>query len=271
MSVQAAGDRDTGVALRWAASLVLMAALHAGVTWALLRLPQPTTPLPLAPEAVMVDLTPEPVPEPAPMPAPEPAPMPSPAPEPVPEPVAAEPVPAPAPEPAPPPEPAAPEPDAVLPEPPPPPPRPPPLRPPPPRPVARPPIARAAPQNTLPTPTPTPPSQAPVQPTTAPPPAAAPSNAVPSWRSDLLGRLQRAKRYPNTARERGEQGVATVVFTMDRGGRVLAVSIARSSNSPLLDEEATAMIRRAEPLPPVPAEVGGNTVTLTIPVSFSLR
>ena len=94
---------------------------------------------------------------------------------------------------------------------------------------------------------------------------------MPSWRSDLLGRLQRAKRYPEAARERGEQGVATVTFTMDRGGRVLAVSIVRSSNSPLLDEGAAAMIRRAEPLPPVPAEVAGTTVTLTIPVSFSLR
>lgn len=102
-------------------------------------------------------------------------------------------------------------------------------------------------------------------------PAAPQSNAVPSWRSELVGRLQRAKRYPEAARSRGEQGVATATFTVDRGGRVLSASLVRSSSSRLLDEEALALIRRAEPLPPMPAEMPGDAATLTIPVSFSLR
>lgn len=58
---------------------------------------------------------------------------------------------------------------------------------------------------------------------------------------------------------------------MDRNGRILSAGIARSSGSVLLDEEALAMIRRAEPLPPLPAEVAGTTLTLTVPVTFSLR
>lgn len=151
----------------------------------------------------------------------------------------------------------------MLPEPPPlPQPVPPPL-PAPPRRVARSPVARPAPQESpAPEPSPAPP---------AAPAAAEPSNAVPSWRSELINRLQRAKRYPETARGRGEQGVATVTFAMDRSGRVLSAGVVRSSGSPSLDEEAVALIRRAEPLPPVPAEVAGNAVTLTIPVAFSLR
>lgn len=32
-----------------------------------------------------------------------------------------------------------------------------------------------------------------------------------------------------------------------------------------------ALIRRAEPLPPVPAEMPGATVTLTVPVTFALH
>lgn len=86
-----------------------------------------------------------------------------------------------------------------------------------------------------------------------------------------MGRLQRAKRYPDTARARGEQGVAYATFTMDRRGRVLSASIVRSSNSRMLDEEAVALIRRAEPLPPMPADLAGDTITLTVPVTFSLR
>lgn len=86
-----------------------------------------------------------------------------------------------------------------------------------------------------------------------------------------MGRLQRFKRYPDTARSRGEQGVAYATFTMDRSGNVLSASIVRSSNSRLLDEEAVALIRRAAPLPPVPAAMTGSTVTLTVPVTFSLR
>lgn len=108
-----------------------------------------------------------------------------------------------------------------------------------------------------------------------PEPSAAPAaplpNAAPNWRGELMDRLQRAKRYPETARGRGEQGVAYATFTMDRSGRVLSAGIVRSSNSRLLDEEAVALIRRAEPLPPVPAAVAGSTVTLTVPVTFSLH
>ncbi len=58
---------------------------------------------------------------------------------------------------------------------------------------------------------------------------------------------------------------------MDRAGRVLAVTLVRSSGSSLLDEEAAALVRRAEPLPRLPDEVAGATLTLTVPISFALR
>jgi protein TonB len=111
----------------------------------------------------------------------------------------------------------------------------------------------------------------PAAPTAAPAPAAPPSNAVPNWRGELIGRLQRAKRYPDAARERNEHGVATVTFTMDRQGHVLSVTLTRSSGSQALDDAAIAMIHRAEPLPALPPEIHGDTLTLTAPVSFVLQ
>jgi protein TonB len=80
--------------------------------------------------------------------------------------------------------------------------------------------------------------------------------------------LQRAKHYPDVARAREEQGTATVRFTIDRSGHVLSASLVRGSGSQSLDEEAVALVRRADPLPPVPAELAGSTLTLTVPVVF---
>jgi protein TonB len=62
-----------------------------------------------------------------------------------------------------------------------------------------------------------------------------------------------------------------VTFTIDREGHVLSAKLARSAGSEALDDEAVAMIRRAEPLPAVPPEIPGQSVTLTVPVSFSFR
>ncbi len=94
---------------------------------------------------------------------------------------------------------------------------------------------------------------------------------MPAWQGRLAGLLQRAKRYPESAREAGQEGAAAVTFTMDRAGRVLSVRLARSSGSQALDEEAVALVRRAEPLPAPPPELPGQTVTLTVPIRFSLR
>ncbi len=132
------------------------------------------------------------------------------------------------------------------------------------------------------------PSQEAVPPQAHPAPAAAPSseaiapaapaspapsdpNAVPAWQGRLLGQLQRAERYPDAARQAGQDGVALVGFTMDRAGQVLAVRLVRSSGSPALDGEAVAVVRRAGPLPAPPPEMPGQTLTLTVPIRFTLQ
>lgn len=94
---------------------------------------------------------------------------------------------------------------------------------------------------------------------------------MPAWQGRLVAQLQRAKRYPDAARAAGEEGVAAITFTMDRTGRVLTVKVARSSGSAALDEEAMALVRRAEPLAAPPPEFAGATITLTVPIRFSIR
>lgn len=97
------------------------------------------------------------------------------------------------------------------------------------------------------------------------------SSRVSAWQGALQTALQRAKRYPEQARARQETGVAHLAFTMDRDGRVLSARIARTSGWEALDAETLALVRRAEPLPPPPTEMPGAIITLTVPVSFTLR
>jgi TonB family protein len=85
----------------------------------------------------------------------------------------------------------------------------------------------------------------------APQPAApaAGSNArtvaqIASWQRLLVNHLQRFKRYPPQAK--GEQGVTSLAFRLDRRGRLLSSRIIRSSGSPILDRETLALIKRAE-------------------------
>jgi protein TonB len=106
----------------------------------------------------------------------------------------------------------------------------------------------------------------------APSPGSAASRAaIANWRDLVVARLQQNKRYPATAEARREQGVATLSFSVDRNGRVLARSIARSSGSAALDQEVLAMVQRAQPLPAFPAAMTQNAVNLVVPIRFSLR
>lgn len=98
-----------------------------------------------------------------------------------------------------------------------------------------------------------------------------PSNALPTWKIKVAALLERNKRYPSTAQSRREQGVVQLFFSLDRQGQVLATRVATSSGSPALDEEAMALVRRAQPFPPPPPELSGAHVDLTVPVRFNLR
>ncbi|MGQ0619098.1 MAG: energy transducer TonB family protein [Panacagrimonas sp.] len=60
-------------------------------------------------------------------------------------------------------------------------------------------------------------------------------------------------------------GQAEVQFTVSAQGRVLALSLLRSSGSPDLDTEALDLIRRAQPLPRPPE---GHSLELAVPIEI---
>jgi len=101
--------------------------------------------------------------------------------------------------------------------------------------------------------------------------AAAAARAKAAWERSLVSHLNRFKRYPDAARARRNEGDVAVQFTIDRAGGVIASRIIRSSGSPALDEEALAVLQRANPLPAPPGHVNGSTFDLTLPIQFRIR
>jgi protein TonB len=96
-------------------------------------------------------------------------------------------------------------------------------------------------------------------------------NVIPTWKTQIVALLERNKRYPEGAQARREHGVAQVFFSLDRNGRVIASRVLRSSGASALDEEALALLRRAQPFPAPPRELPGEHVDLTVPIRFNLK
>jgi protein TonB len=98
-----------------------------------------------------------------------------------------------------------------------------------------------------------------------------PSNALPTWKIQVVGLLERNKRYPAAAQERRQQGVVQLFFSLDRRGHVVASRVVKSSGSAVLDQEAVALLQRAQPFPPPPPQLPGARVDLTVPIRFNLK
>ena len=124
-------------------------------------------------------------------------------------------------------------------------------------------VQASAQQDPQPQPQETPPSA------TAPSPSASVSSAIASWQQSLVARLAKVQRYP--AQARGVQGVVSLAFTIDRHGALVSSRIVESSGSAVLDAEALALIKRAVPLPPPPADLADGDLSFVVPIRFATR
>jgi periplasmic protein TonB len=84
----------------------------------------------------------------------------------------------------------------------------------------------------------------------------------------VAAHLRRYQQYPSDARSRGDQGIATVSFSLDGSGRVMSARLARGSGIASIDQEVQAMVRRASPFPAPPS---GRGQSFTVPVRFRLN
>jgi periplasmic protein TonB len=113
-------------------------------------------------------------------------------------------------------------------------------------------------------------ASAPAQRTTVQSVASAP-HIDPSWQSLLIKHIQHFKRYPQTARDRNEQGVVVLAVSLDRDGHLLSRRIVSGSGFADLDAEVLALVERAQPMPAFPPSMRESQLDLTMPIRFSLR
>ena len=78
------------------------------------------------------------------------------------------------------------------------------------------------------------------------------------------------KRYPESAREHGEQGRAVLHFVVERNGRVTEFAVIKSSGYPDLDAGIEEMMRGAT-LPPFPADMPQSSISVSLSIRFSLE
>jgi protein TonB len=103
-----------------------------------------------------------------------------------------------------------------------------------------------------------------------PVPAPVPSSEVsPGYRALLSAWLESHKRYPDSARQRGEEGRAVLRFAVDRSGRVGDFAVAQSTGYPDLDASIEEMMRGAL-LPPFPASMTQPRIEVSVTIRFSL-
>ncbi len=95
--------------------------------------------------------------------------------------------------------------------------------------------------------------------------------AVASYKQMVAAHLQRFKQYPPAAKAAGQQGTARVSFTLSRNGGVMSAGLGGSSGHSALDAETLAMVRRAQPFPPFPADVKQSSMSFSAPVAFYIR
>jgi len=118
-----------------------------------------------------------------------------------------------------------------------------------------------------------PPVAAPPAPQAVPAPVTAPQSASESrdgFLASLLAQLNRVKQYPHAARQARIEGVVMLHFVMDGQGKLVSFDIAKSSGRPVLDNEALALIQRAQ-LPPLPPGFPTEILDAVVPIQFSLN
>jgi protein TonB len=111
----------------------------------------------------------------------------------------------------------------------------------------------------------------PVPETTSPPRPKPSAAQIASWHRRIAQQVERHKGYPPSARARHETGTAQLAFTLDRNGKVVTSRVVRASGSAALDQETIETVRRAQPFPPPPANMPGETFDFTVPIRFNIR
>ncbi len=87
----------------------------------------------------------------------------------------------------------------------------------------------------------------------------------------LVGVIRKLSQYRFVpqAQAASADGMVVTKITLARDGRVLDVALARSSGFAVLDQGVIDTVRRASPFAPLPNDLAGAQVSLTVPIAYA--
>lgn len=93
----------------------------------------------------------------------------------------------------------------------------------------------------------------------------------PIWMRAVSDRVRQFFYYPQDALAVHTTGVAILHFGVRRNGQIDRLEIARSSGDQGLDQAALDIMRKAQPLPPIPDRMHTERVDGQLPINFGVR
>ncbi len=93
----------------------------------------------------------------------------------------------------------------------------------------------------------------------------------PVWLRAVTERVRQFFYYPPAALASRTTGVVTMHFSVSRNGRIDRLQISKSSGNDGLDKAATDIMRKAQPLPPIPDRMHTDRVEGDLPINFGVR
>ena len=93
----------------------------------------------------------------------------------------------------------------------------------------------------------------------------------PVWMHAVTERVRQYFYYPDPALALRTTGVVTMRFAVRRNGQIDRLEVSRSSGDKGLDQAAADIMRKAQPLPPIPDRMHVDRVDGEIPINFGVR
>jgi len=93
----------------------------------------------------------------------------------------------------------------------------------------------------------------------------------PVWMRAVTDRVRQFFYYPDAALASRTTGVVMMHFAVRRNGQIDRLEIGKSSGDKGLDKAATDIMRKAQPLPPIPDRMHTDRVDGELPINFGVR
>jgi protein TonB len=93
----------------------------------------------------------------------------------------------------------------------------------------------------------------------------------PVWMHAVTERVRQFFYYPDAALAVHTTGVVTMHFSVRRNGQIDRLKIVKSSGDDGLDKAAYDIMRKAQPLPPIPDRMHTDRVDGDLPINFGVR